>query len=103
MLKRRREEMKADDRRGRLVFLAIIGFFILAAGGILIKNHLASGPVDLNSASSEKLEALPGIGPETAKAIVKGRPYASVDDLDRVKGIGPATIEKLRERVAVTE
>lgn len=85
------------------MFLAIIGIFLLAAVAVLVKNHLASGPVDLNSANREQLESLPGIGPETAKAIIAGRPYASVDDLDKVKGIGPATIEKLRERVEAAD
>jgi competence protein ComEA len=55
----------------------------------------------LNKAPIEKLETLPGIGPETAKAIIKGRPYKTIDDLGRVKGIGPATIEKIRERSKV--
>jgi competence protein ComEA len=68
-----------------------------------VKNWIASGPVDLNKASIEKLETLPGIGPETAKAIIKGRPYESLEDLARVKGIGPATIEKIREKAIVGE
>ncbi|HRQ89750.1 MAG TPA: helix-hairpin-helix domain-containing protein [Bacteroidia bacterium] len=43
------------------------------------------------------------MGPETAKAIVKGRPYQTIEDLGKIKGIGPATIEKLRDRVAAGE
>ncbi|MCW2925627.1 MAG: DNA-binding protein, partial [Thermoleophilia bacterium] len=62
-----------------------------------------SGPVSLNSADVAALDALPGIGPVTAQHIVaereKSGPFASVDDLDRVSGIGPATIEALREVV----
>lgn len=56
--------------------------------------------VRLNRASQAELEALPGIGPKLAERILAGRPYASVDDLDRVKGIGPATVRKLRPLVA---
>ncbi|MCB1232906.1 MAG: helix-hairpin-helix domain-containing protein [Verrucomicrobiae bacterium] len=77
----------------------IIGAFVIAVGAILIKNKIASGPIDLNSAPASKLESLPGIGPETARAIVKGRPYETIEELDKVRGIGPATIEKLRDWV----
>jgi len=58
----------------------------------------ASGPVDVNSASAEELEALPGVGKATAKKIIDGRPYASVDDLSRA-GVSKSTIEKIRGSV----
>ena len=65
----------------------------------------ASGPVDLNTATVEQLESLPGIGPATAAAIVDDRdrngPFASVEDLDRVPGIGPAKLGALRDLVSV--
>ncbi|MGC8839608.1 MAG: helix-hairpin-helix domain-containing protein, partial [Anaerolineae bacterium] len=60
------------------------------------------GPVDLNTATSAQLEALPGIGPALAQRIVEHRPYRSVDDLLAVPGIGPATLEKLRPLVTVS-
>jgi competence protein ComEA len=64
-----------------------------------------AGPLDLNTATAAELEALPGVGPSTAAAIVDDRtrngPFASVDDLDRVPGIGPAKLEALRELVTV--
>jgi competence protein ComEA len=59
-----------------------------------------TAPVDLNSATAEQLDALPGIGPVTAQKIVEYRqehgPFTSVDDLDAIPGIGPARIENLR-------
>jgi competence protein ComEA len=65
----------------------------------------APGPVDLNTASPEALDALPGVGPATAAAIVRDRdehgPFRSVDDLARVRGIGPAKLEQLRDLVSV--
>lgn len=61
----------------------------------------ASAPIDLNLATEAQLEALPGIGPKTAAAIIDGRPYGAVDDLLRVKGIGDATLAKLRPFVKV--
>ncbi|EFC90112.1 competence protein ComEA helix-hairpin-helix repeat protein [Dethiosulfovibrio peptidovorans DSM 11002] len=64
-----------------------------------------SGAVNLNSASSEELETLPGIGPKTAAAILSYRekigPFRSVDELTKVKGIGPKKLETVRTLVTV--
>ncbi len=60
-----------------------------------------SGPVDLNSASEKDLNALPGVGPATARKIIAGRPYASVDDLSKA-GVSKSTIEKIRGQVTVS-
>lgn len=57
--------------------------------------------VDLNDAPVEALDALPGIGPATARAIVAGRPYRAVDELLRVRGIGAARLRALRRWVRV--
>jgi DNA uptake protein ComE-like DNA-binding protein len=59
--------------------------------------------VDINSCSVEALIALPDIGPVLAQRIIDGRPYKDVYDLDRVKGIGPETIEAIRYKVSVKE
>jgi competence protein ComEA len=63
----------------------------------------AQGPLDLNAASVEQLDALPGVGPVTAAAIVAWRDangrFGSVDELTQVDGIGPARLEKLRALV----
>jgi DNA uptake protein ComE-like DNA-binding protein len=45
-------------------------------------------PVDVNHGSVEDLEALPGIGPKLAERLVRARPFAFKDDLQRVPGIG---------------
>jgi competence protein ComEA len=57
--------------------------------------------IDVNTATEAELMRLPKVGPATAKAIVAARPFKSVDDLDRVKGIGPKTLEALRPFVRV--
>lgn len=59
-----------------------------------------AGKVDLNNASASELDALPGVGPATAKKIMSGRPYSSVQDLSRA-GLKPAVIEKLAPMVMV--
>lgn len=64
-----------------------------------------SALLDLNSATAAELEALPGIGPTTAAAIVAHRdlhgPFATVDDLADVSGIGPSKLEAIRPLVTV--
>ncbi|MCM3659644.1 ComEA family DNA-binding protein [Georgenia satyanarayanai] len=63
------------------------------------------GVVDLNSADLAALDTLPGVGPAIAQRILDWRdangPFHSVEELLEVAGIGPATLEKLRERVRV--
>ncbi len=68
----------------------------------------ASSPVDhvdVNTATVDQLDELPGIGPSTAQAIVAHRdqhgPFGSVDELIEVRGIGPAKLEQLRPLVRV--
>ncbi|KRE28351.1 hypothetical protein ASG82_06565 [Mycobacterium sp. Soil538] len=65
----------------------------------------ATDVVDLNAATVEQLDTLPGIGPVTAAAIVAWRDangrFTSVDQLGDVDGIGPARLDKLRTLVAV--
>ena len=57
--------------------------------------------LDPNHEQARALEALPGIGPARAEAIVTGRPYCGVEDLARVPGIGPVTLRRLTGRVRV--
>jgi competence ComEA-like helix-hairpin-helix protein len=52
--------------------------------------------VNINHATQERLESVPGIGPALANRIIAGRPYQSVDDLLRVSGIGERTLESMR-------
>ena len=65
----------------------------------------AGGLVDINRASAAELEELPGVGPATAEAIIAHReqsgPFASVDDLIDVRGIGDAKLEQIRPQATV--
>lgn len=64
-----------------------------------------SGPVNVNSASADELDSLPGVGPATAAAIIAHRdqygPFGSIEDLADVRGIGPSKLDALRGLVTV--
>jgi competence protein ComEA len=78
------------------------GLAVPAAGAT--GGSAAVGPVHLNSATLEQLDALPGVGPVTAQKILDYRQkhgaFGSVDELDAISGIGPARLETLRDLVA---
>ena len=64
-----------------------------------------SASVNINEATATELIALPGIGPAMAGRILAYRKehgrFTSVDDLDRIRGIGPATLKRLRPLIRV--
>jgi competence protein ComEA len=73
--------------------------------GAVATGGAAGGLVNINTASATELEALPGIGEVLAATIVAYRdehgPFASVDQLEDVSGIGPSTLEELRDLVTI--
>jgi competence protein ComEA len=90
-----------------VVLVAMGGWWITQGGwrGRLIEIDQASPltaqfQVDINSADWPELMQLPGVGPTLAKRIVQSRqtagPFADQDDLRRVRGIGPKTMEQIR-------
>lgn len=62
-----------------------------------------TGRLDINTATQAELETLPGVGPETARRIVEEReqngPFYYPENLLSIKGIGPKTLERLREYI----
>jgi comEA protein len=68
------------------------------------KEASLTGRIDINRASREELQQLPGIGPKLSQRIVderqRGR-FETVEELRRVPGIGPKTMDKLRSHVSV--
>jgi len=88
-------------RRIRLsgIFLpALLAMAFLAAPAQAAKSKATK--VDINTAAQSELEALPGVGEATARKIIAGRPYGSVDDLARA-GVPASTVSKLRSRLTV--
>ncbi|MDR3162775.1 MAG: helix-hairpin-helix domain-containing protein [Helicobacteraceae bacterium] len=65
------------------------------------------GAVNINTATSEELTALKGIGDTKAAAIVKWREenggFKSIDELTQVKGIGKKTLESLKEEITISD
>lgn len=60
-----------------------------------------TGKININTATSSELESLPGIGSVRAKQIIEGRPYKTIEEIQKVSGIGPKTFEKLKDKIRV--
>jgi competence protein ComEA len=75
-----------------------------ASSGGAAGRGTASGPVDLNHATAEELDALPGVGPVTVQKILDARaeaPFATIDELQSRGIVGAKTLDKLRPLVIV--
>jgi competence protein ComEA len=63
------------------------------------------GKVNINTATAEELDTLPGVGPSIAQRIIDYRtkhgPFQSIEDIKNVKGIGDVTFEKLKDKITV--
>jgi competence protein ComEA len=57
--------------------------------------------IDINNATQEAIETLPGVGPKLAQQIIAARPFRTFSDLDKVKGIGVKKLEQLRGRIII--
>jgi len=70
------------------------------AGGI-VEGLERKGPLDINSASPKQLEALPGVTPPLALAIVDGRPYAEPADLTRKRVLTKPQYNRIKAQIEV--
>jgi competence ComEA-like helix-hairpin-helix protein len=95
----------ASRKHSTLIAGFLLLTIILMPGLLCAKKKPPAHPVNLNTASSEELQLVPGIGPSTADKILQMRKsygaFKSVDDLLAIKGIGPKRMEKMRKYLTV--
>ena len=88
-------------RHSRRTALTIFARAALFAAATFATKKPPLHPVNLNTANTQELQQVPGIGPATADKILKMRKsygaFKSVDDLRAIKGIGPKRLEKMRK------
>src|SRR5215467_2740984 len=92
-------------RRQLCVVILCCVFLTLACASLEAKKKPPLHPINLNTANSEQLQEVPGIGPAMADKILEMRKsygaFKSVDDLRAIKGIGPKRLEKMRKYLTV--
>jgi competence protein ComEA len=92
---------------GERIYVPKVGETVPAVVGdaSAVDDTTPSGPVNVNSATADQLDVLPGVGPTTAEAIVAHReqhgPFQTVEQLADVRGIGPVKLDALRGLVTV--
>jgi len=107
MLKRRSRISSKSKLFCLLSFILLItAVFVMTAGLTFaqakkaVEQKAPAGLVDINNASEKELEGIKGVGPATAKKIIDGRPYKSVDDLSKA-GLSAKVIESMKPLVTV--
>jgi comEA protein len=96
------------SRRARIVcVLALCLGLALSSVSVMAQKSavVPTEKINLNSATSEQLQAIPGIGPATAKAILEYRTkvgkFNKIDEIINVKGIGEKKFQKIKDRLTV--
>jgi comEA protein len=98
--------MRRQGLRGRFFLLLLFCCFVFAAGSEATKKPPLK-PININTATSDELQQVPGIGPVTADKILQMRKsygaFKSVDDLLSIRGIGKKRLEKMRKYLTVSK
>jgi hypothetical protein len=84
-----------------IIVLSIVMRFVILESAVMHRRTSAQVEayaklIDINYGTLQELESLPGVGPVLARSILAARPFSSVGDLQRVRGIGPSAMERLR-------
>ncbi|MEM4181751.1 MAG: helix-hairpin-helix domain-containing protein [Candidatus Pacearchaeota archaeon] len=77
----------------RTIALFLLSFFVT-----FVNANCSDGQIDINTASVIDLQKLVGIGPAYAQRIIEERPFSSIEELIRIKGIGEKTLQKIKEQ-----
>jgi competence protein ComEA len=98
-----------NEQLRRLLLVACLSIFALSFGVARADNHPTAAPqakpaasadlLDINSATKDQLDALPGIGAKYSQKIIDGRPYAKKTDLVRKKIIPQPTYNKIADKI----
>ncbi|WP_404474041.1 ComEA family DNA-binding protein [Vreelandella venusta] len=87
------------------LLIALLLSLGLGLSGAVLAQTVA--PINVNTADEELLAELPGIGPSRAAAIIEEREtngaFEQADDLTRINGIGPATVDRMRDQVVFSD
>ena len=86
---------KELNRTPQLVFPEPVKKLSESAQSLEVKEQKQFGKINVNKASPEELQSLPGVGEVIAENIRKNRPYANLADLALVPKIGPVTLKKI--------
>ncbi|HTY64380.1 MAG TPA: ComEA family DNA-binding protein [Acidobacteriota bacterium] len=96
------------SRRARMVcILALCLGLALSSVSVMAQKsaHPSTEKININSATSEQFQSLPGIGPATAKAILEYRAkvgkFNKIDEIINVKGIGEKKFQKIKDRLVI--
>lgn len=96
---RREAKIKGGGTSNNLLWIVLAVAFAAVVVFLVLRGDPTTGPVNPNTASLEQLQSLDGVGVEIAKGIIAGRPYTKPEDLTKVPGIGPKTVEKIKPRL----
>ncbi|MFZ5439805.1 MAG: ComEA family DNA-binding protein [Myxococcota bacterium] len=92
----------------KLGWVAVVVLAVSSSAALAAKSKTkteVTGVVNLNTATAQQLDLLPGIGAKAARRIIEFRaktPFAKVEDLRKVKGFGPKKLEKLKPFLSVS-
>ncbi len=100
-----KQKLSRNSALAARTLLLLFFFGLLCAAGTQAKKKPPSTPLDLNSATPDQLEQLPGIGPSAAQNIVnfrtKSGPFRRVEDLLAIHGISQRKLDEIRPYVTV--